>query len=230
MSLAPQLPFETVFFDCDSTLSALEGIDELARRKGVDQELIPLTEAAMDGRMPLEEVYRRRLDVIRPDSEIIRWLQQRYLETMVEGSDEVVSVLHALGKQVHIVSGGIRQAVVAVGEMLEIPANRIHAVDVNFDESGDYSGFDESSPLARAGGKADICRRVLEKGQSAVLVGDGVTDLEAASAGVFVVGFGGVAQREAVKRGASVYINGPSLCDVLDAILTEAEREHLLDR
>jgi phosphoserine phosphatase len=38
--------FAAVCFDCDSTLSRIEGIDELARRAGLEQEIAPLTDAA----------------------------------------------------------------------------------------------------------------------------------------------------------------------------------------
>jgi len=56
--------FRTVLFDCDSTLSAIEGIDELAVHCRDDVE--QLTDAAMRGRIPLEEVYGRRLRLVQP--------------------------------------------------------------------------------------------------------------------------------------------------------------------
>ena len=39
---------DVVFFDCDSTLSTIEGVDELARRRGVD--VARLTADAMAAR------------------------------------------------------------------------------------------------------------------------------------------------------------------------------------
>ena len=39
--------FDFVFFDCDSTLSSIEGIDELARQKGKFNQVKQLTDAAM---------------------------------------------------------------------------------------------------------------------------------------------------------------------------------------
>jgi len=41
--------FDLIFFDCDSTLSAIEGIDELAKFKGKEQRVGVLTQKAMDG-------------------------------------------------------------------------------------------------------------------------------------------------------------------------------------
>ncbi len=217
--------FDVIFFDCDSTLSTVEGIDELAIRAGVADELVPLTNAAMEGKIPLEEIYRKRLELIRPDQEALNWLSQRYVDQMVEGATEVVSELMKQGRSVHIVSGGVRQAVLSVGNFLGVPGDQVHAVDVFFDEKGNYAGFDEQSPLARAGGKAEVCRKVLSQTQNnnntkAALIGDGITDLEAAEAGVYVIGFGGVARREAVVQGASAYVDDPALTPVLDLLLT----------
>ena len=46
------------FIDCDSTLSTIEGIDELARGKGGDvfERVVELTNAAMNGEVPIGEV------------------------------------------------------------------------------------------------------------------------------------------------------------------------------
>src|SRR5690349_741380 len=58
--------FDLIFFDCDSTLSAIEGIDELARFKGKEWRVGILTEKAMNGDLDLAEVYGKRLQAIRP--------------------------------------------------------------------------------------------------------------------------------------------------------------------
>ncbi|HKK16006.1 MAG TPA: haloacid dehalogenase, partial [Gammaproteobacteria bacterium] len=107
----PFYDVKVVIFDCDSTLSAVEGIDELAARKGVDEQLAPLTTAAMEGRMKLEEIYGHRLALIRPARRDIDWLIQRYIASVVTDAGYVIKNLQESGKEVHIVSGGIRQAV-----------------------------------------------------------------------------------------------------------------------
>ena len=56
--------FASVVFDCDSTLVAVEGIDELSGP--YRDRITALTDAAMDGSVPLEEVYGRRLEIIQP--------------------------------------------------------------------------------------------------------------------------------------------------------------------
>lgn len=220
-------PFHTIFFDFDCTLCTIEGIDELSRWADKADQLVPLTEAAMEGVLPLESIYGQRLEIIRPGQYAIERLARRYGECLVDGSQELVRRLHGLGKQVHIVSGGIRQAILPVSKILEIPDERVHAVDLVFDETGAYAGYDTSSPLTRCGGKPAICERTLGAGQPAALIGDGITDLEVASIGVVFIGFGGVAHRERVAHRARHYLDGPSLLPAIDLLLTPQERDTL---
>jgi phosphoserine phosphatase len=207
----------TVAFDCDSTLSTLEGIDELARRVGAADEIAALTAAAMDGRVAMEAVYGRRLDLVRPGADDLAWLADRYRETVVPGARELVAALVAEGRDVHIVSGGLRQPVVGFAAVLGLGPRQVHAVGVDLDDQGRYRGWDRTAPTARGGGKAEVMAQ-LAAGRAAVLVGDGATDLEARSAAVRVIGFGGVVARDRVREEADAWISGPSLQDVLAVV------------
>jgi hypothetical protein len=59
------------------------------------------------------------------------------------------------------------------------------------------------------------------------MVGDGMTDIAARAGGAYVVGFGGVAYREQVAKGADCYIAGPELTATLEQLLSAEEREAL---
>ncbi len=220
-------PFNQVFYDCDSTLTRIEGIDELARNADVADQLIPLTAAAMNGGMPLEEVYSRRLHVIQPTRQDVQWLAQRYQEEVVDHALDVIAKLHQLGKDVHIISGGLRQPIIELGALLEIKSENIHAVDINFDEDDNYNGFDQTNVLAANGGKAKVCKMLAKANDRNVLIGDGVTDLEAIDVGVVVIGFGGVVRREEVVKRAAFFVDGPDFSDILEVILTPEEKTKL---
>jgi phosphoserine phosphatase len=129
-----------------------------------------------------------------------------------------------LGKVVHIVSGGLRPALVALAETLAVAPARLHCVDVRFDAAGAWGGFDTASPLARKGGKAELARRLVAGARPAVMVGDGITDLEAKPEVDLFVGYGGVEDREAVRRGSPVFIRCESLAPVLAVCLTADEK------
>lgn len=211
--------FDIVCFDCDSTLSRIEGIDELARRAGVEDHVAPLTAAAMAGELALDAVYGKRLECVRPDREALQWLAGLYVDGMVPDAIETVARLYAAGTDVRILSGGLRQAILPLAARLGIPPDKVHAVDVIFGEDGSYADFDRSAPLARPGGKADVCRLLGAGGRSVALVGDGATDIEARAAGAFVIGFGGVVVRDNVKAEADIFVSGPSLTAVLEPLL-----------
>lgn len=216
-------PYAAVVFDCDSTLSSIEGIDELARQAGLYEQLAPLTHAAMDGSLPLQDVYRQRLDAIRPPWEAVAAVGESYIRHVVQGAAETVAALQARGKRVHIVSGGLRQALWPLAAFLGIPPGNVHAVDVYFDGEGRYQGFDEASPLARNGGKTEVCRQLRDQEGALLLVGDGITDCEAMASGADFIGFGGVVQREAVRQSAPLYIDNPDLQTLLPHLLTAEE-------
>ena len=68
-------PYKHVFFDCDSTLSTVEGIDVLAETAGKKWRVEVLTNAAMDGKLDLEDVYAKRLQAVRPTHEQIQQIR-----------------------------------------------------------------------------------------------------------------------------------------------------------
>lgn len=206
-------PFRSVLFDCDSTLSSIEGIEELAT--GRRDEIVAMTEAAMRGELPLEAVYARRLAIIRPTRQAIERLGELYVERQVEGAREVIDELTRLGIEVRVISGGLLPAVRRLTRALGIADAQVHAVDIYFDVAGEYAGFDESSQLARQGGKPALIRTMVDLPRPAMLVGDGATDLEAREVVESFVAFAGVADRENVTAHADAVVRGPSLLPVL---------------
>jgi phosphoserine phosphatase len=213
--------FELVFFDVDSTLVSIEGIDELAAG---DAEIARMTEAAMNGAMPIDAVYRQRLERIRPSAAAIAALGRRYVESMVPGAPETIRTLRDAHVDVHLVTAGIRQAIEPLAEALGIPPRALHAVALRFDENGSYAGFDEASPLARGGGKELVVLNVRARSHGkAAFVGDGVTDLEAKDAVDRFIGFGGVRERDRVAAGSDVYVRDGSISSVLPYLMEEHE-------
>ena len=216
-------PYRTVVFDCDSTLSAMEGIEELAGEHAA--ELVRMTELAMEGTIPLEEAYGRRLDLARPRREDVARIGEAYIEHMVPGADRLVAALHSLGKRVVIVSGGLLPAVRHLGRHLGIPDEHIEAVDITFDAAGHYADFDADSPLARAGGKPVVLARRAAAGDEApvVLVGDGATDLETAPVVARFIAYGGVDRRAAVFAAARITCEERDFRGLVPLLLTNEE-------
>ncbi len=218
-------PYAGVVFDCDSTLCAVEGIEELARLAGRHvAELEELTARAMEGELRLEQVYGRRLELVQPTAEEIAQVGRRYRESLLPGARDLVRALHFLGKRVMVVSGGLAPAVRDVARHLGLSDGDVHAVELRFDAAGRYAGFDARSPLARAGGKLDVLRALAAQSAGPLaLVGDGATDLEAAPAVARFVAFGGVVRRPAVFAGAAVRAEDRDLAALAPLLLSPAE-------
>jgi phosphoserine phosphatase len=214
----PRNRFGTVIFDCDSTLSSIEGIEELAREHRAEIEA--MTEEAMRGTVPLEHVYARRLALVRPPRGRVLALGQRYIDTLVPGTRETVATLLAAGVHVRVISGGLKQAVLIVARELGIEESAVDAVDVYFGEDGAYSGFDVASPLAASGGKRIVIESMRpEIPHPIMLVGDGATDEEAMPAVDAFVAFAGVAYRPAVVAAADYVIRDRSLTPIIQLAL-----------
>jgi len=213
--------FRTVLFDCDSTLSTIEGVDELARDH---PEVHALTEAAMRGEVPLEEVYGRRLEIVRPSRAAVEALGRRYIENMVPGARETVRALLDAGVCVRVISGGLRPAVVALARELGLSDDDVAAVDVYFSADGAYAGYDAASPLARSGGKRVVVEEWLpELPRPVLMVGDGATDLEVQGVVDRFVAFAGVVARPAVIAAADEVIREFSLLPVVEMVLGRRE-------
>lgn len=227
-------PYGTVAFDCDSTLSAIEGIDELARLvpggERLAGEVAALTARAMSGEVPLEEVYGRRLALLRPDRAALEALGALYVERRLPHGQALVAALRALDKRVCIVSGGLLQPVLALAEQLGVEPEEVHAVEAFLDRAGAWVGYDEDSPCARAGGKLAVLRALssTDRGGGVALVGDGATDLEAAPAVRRFVAFGGVERRAAVFEHAAVTCSSPDLAALVPLLLAPDELERLV--
>ncbi|MDP6849823.1 MAG: HAD-IB family phosphatase [Planctomycetota bacterium] len=205
---------KVLFLDCDSTLSSIEGIDELALRG--DADVAQLTARAMAGELPLDAVYKERLRMIQPTASDFEWLSKRYWETRLSGALETIAALQGIGVRVCVVSGGLLPAVQPFAERLGVAPSDIFAVPYPLDSSDPMTEAC-AHPLAKNGGKPSIvesaCHGTCSK-EARMLVGDGVSDLEASSALGLFVGFGAVESREQVRAQAPVFLDGPGLWSV----------------
>ena len=207
--------FQTVIFDCDSTLSAIEGIDELAGPHRA--EVARLTEQAMAGEISLEAVYGSRLDLLQPTRAQLATLGRQYIERMVPGARETVAALQRDGVVVQVMSGGLLPPVLDLARHLGIPDDRVAAVPVWFDADGGYAGFDSDCPFTQSGGKRRWIEAHLGRLPRPILmVGDGATDLETRPVVDCFAAFTGVVRRLPVADAADVEL--ASLPDVLTLV------------
>lgn len=217
--------FAGFYFDCDSTLSTIEGVDELTRKltPAARAELKQLTQAAMDGSQSLAKIYEERLQVIAPSAVELEAVTSAYIENALPDAAATIAALRFLGKHVGVVSGGLRQPVAAFASALGIPSQHVHAVPVLFDEAGAYRDFDRRSPLWKNGGKIDVMKAIPQEHRPVAFVGDGITDLETVPVVDRFVGFGGIERRTKVEAAAEHYVTEARLAAILPHCLSEDE-------
>jgi len=216
-----------VCFDVDSTLLAAESLDlALSQAIGDDETkkraIAEITDLGMSGEIGVTESLRRRLAMAALDRAGVAETAEALRRRITPGMPELLGALRARGDGVFAVTGGFRDVVGPALADLGFTEQTIRANAFLWDESR-VAGFDETSPLARNGGKAVVVRALKDEtgAAHAVMVGDGVTDLEAYEAGAAdaFVGFGGVARREAVEARAPAYAQD---VDELKALLFNA--------
>lgn len=220
--------YKHIIFDCDSTMSAIEGIDILAQSSAqIKQQITALTNDAMDGRIDLSEVYVKRMDIIKPHKKDIEALTKAYIEHQVVGIYNLITLLKQSDKEVYVVSGGLYEPVYEFSISLGVKPENIRAVQVEYDSQGHYQSVPDS-PLTQSTGKAQVIEQMIgdAKGRR-MMIGDGISDYHAHSAVDLFVGYGGVVSREQVKAKSDVFIEDQSLAAV--AVLAGVFNESHID-
>lgn len=212
-----------IFIDCDSTLSSIEGIDELARLRDEEtfRQCENMTNRAMDGEIAIEDVYGARLELIRPTAAECERIGQLYIDTVEPTAIACLAELRSAGWEPIIVSGGLTQAIAPFARFLGI--ERVRAVDLKLDASGAYLGFDTRCPTSRMGGKMEVIaadRSALDA-EMVVMVGDGFSDVETQPYVDLFIGYGGYVERAKVMAESRHFVY--QLSDI-PALLPEKDR------
>eukprot|EP00798_Chlamydomonas_sp_ICE-L_P020401 gene20401-27172_t len=201
-------------------MSINDGLDVIAEFLGSGAEIKALTSKAMEGTMSLDESLEERLRILDcTPSDIRAFLVAHPPESRInEGAKELIAALQKRGTPVYLISGGFREILNPIAEYLCVPPTHVIANRMNFQwdpATGDATklvGFDPNEPTSKNKGKPLAIRRLRERHpeyKTIVMVGDGVTDLEAISeeggANIFI-GYGGNVQRSQVMHEAAWFV------------------------
>ena len=104
------------------------------------------------------------------------------------------------------------QMIQPIADAVGIPSHRIFANYILFDGphgKGEYNGYDTNQFTCRDGGKARAVQHIkAELGVAGpiVVIGDGITDVQAKPPADAVIGYGGVVVRESVREQADWFV------------------------
>jgi len=222
-------PLDAILFDCDGTLSSIEGIDELAVSAGPEkaQAVQALTADAMGKTGINPEVYQKRLELVAPARAEVEQLGETYFRHCTPDSKAVISLFQQLGKPVYVLSAGLFEAVSWFANQLNIPPQHVFAVRIQFDEQGAYRDFDKTSPLIHNQGKRIIVEQLKKRHSRLLYLGDGLNDLAVRDLVTRFVGYGGSYYRQNIADQCEFYIKTPSLLPLLPLVLTAEEYDGL---
>jgi phosphoserine phosphatase len=156
--------------------------------------------------VPLDEVFAKRMEIIRPNREMAERVCDLYIGNIVPGAAELISMARSEGWTPVIVSGGFAPLIAPLARHLDI--GHVEAVPLCFMDSGEYAGYGTDYPTTRNLGKNEIIREWKKAmlPERVVMIGDGVSDLETKPDVDMMIGFGGVVLREKVSLGADVWL------------------------
>ncbi len=198
-----------IVFDCDSTLSCIEGIDELGRILDADTfaQVEQLTNDAMDGKLPLDEVFPKRMELIAPSAQEAEAIAQMYIDKVESTAIATLKTLRDQGWTLMILSGGFAPLIQPLADLLEI--EEVHAVPIYFDEQGNYASYGKDYPTTRNQGKVEIINDIKSRHnpEKIIMVGDGISDLETKPVVDQFIGFSGFIARNKVVADADIMIN-----------------------
>jgi len=220
-------PLDAIIFDCDGTLSHIEGINDLAAMSGHADRIRNLTEVAMGQTGIQPDIYAERLSLVQPKKEQIRLAGENYIQHVTEDVPEIIKLYQRHGKQIFVVSAGLRPTVCMLSQHLGIPDKNVFAVEISVDGRGDYVDFDRSSVLTGNLGKRAVVGSICQKYPRAAYVGDGMNDLPVRDQVIRFVGYGGVYYRENIASMCEYYISTLSMASLLPLTLTATERDAL---
>lgn len=165
-----------VVFDMDSTLIEAEVIDELAKRAGVGEQVMSITDRAMRGELNFKDSFSERVA-------LLKGLSASVLEDIAhtlpvtEGAAHLISVLRRLGYRTAIVSGGFTYFAKALQAQLGIDYVFANELDI---ENGLVTGR-VTGDVVDGERKAQLLRQLAQAEdislQQVIAVGDGANDL-----------------------------------------------------
>jgi phosphoserine phosphatase len=168
-----------------------------------------MTSAAMGGKLNFREALTQRLRIIQPSEYMLAEFNRIHTFQTTPGVRDLIHALRSQGTDVFLVSGGFTQMIHPLATSLGIPHKNVYANTILFDTVGYYAGFDTNASTSNDGGKADTVRQLRLAADNKgpwVMIGDGVTDVQARPPADICIGYGGVVIREAVKLEADIFI------------------------
>lgn len=200
-----------VVMDMDSTLIAVEVIDELAKRWGVGPEVQRLTEEAMAGKIDFDESLAQRVALLKdmPQTELKKVADQI---SLTAGAEILIQTLKKIGYKIALISGGFSY----FGEILKqnLGLDYIYTNNLEIQE-GKLTGR-LMGPIINADRKAQLLESIAKQEglslESVIAIGDGANDIPMLQRAGLGIAFNA---KKKTREAASTVINQKNLASIL---------------
>ncbi len=198
--------------DMDSTIIEQECIDEIAKRAGVADQIIGITEKAMAGELDFEAALKERVSLLTGLS--VDVLEDVYKEqiSLTPGAPELVNTMRRSGAMAILVSGGFTFFTKRVAR----------ACGFDFDQANELETVDGAltgkvvEPILDKRAKVDalhqMCSRFGVSPKESLALGDGANDLDMINEAGLGISFRG---KPILKQAADIAIEHGDLTAVL---------------
>lgn len=203
-----------VQMDVDSTFIQQEAIELLAAKAGVLDQVVTITNLAMQGNLDFASSLIERVKLLRglPQTAIVE--VQREI-TLTHGAAHLVETLHERGHEVSLVSGGFIDIIEPMIKELKIKFYRANKLEI---VNGFLTGRVEGEIIDRAAKAAALSHFAQLAGvkmENTVAIGDGANDLDMMALASISIAFNA---KPIVAQAAQFSITEPSLQSVLRLI------------
>lgn len=177
--------------DFDSTFTQVEALDELVRislkkhpeREATYKKIEDLTNAAMEGKLSFRESLSQRVQLLHANQDHLKQLVSRLKKKVSSSFSRNREFFKKHADEILIVSGGFKEFITPVVVPYCIKKENIYANSFKFDEEGNITGYDETNPLSREGGKVILLKQLQLKG-NIFGIGDGHSDFQLKESGL----------------------------------------------
>ena len=214
------LLIKLVVFDLDNVIIDGEAIDEIGKLANVEEDIVQITEKAMQGEIDFETSIKDRVQLLEGTS--IEEIEKVADELpLMPGACDTIARLKEEDVDVAIISGSFDVVAEKVKEKLGVDTIYTNSFTV---EDGKLTG-EVTGPLV-SGSKLDVLKDHVEEAgislEEVVAVGDGANDISMIESAGCGIAFNA---KDSVKEIADVVVDEKDLTKVLDEILNQLTTE-----
>lgn len=170
--------FGLVAMDMDSTLLAIESIDEIADMQGIKAQVAEITQRTMRGEIVFAESLRQRTALLQNlDQDALQYVYDHRVR-LSPGAEKMLQRMKSAGLKTMVISGGFTFFTDRIKSRLSLDYAAANTLDI---QDGKLTGK-VLGEIIGAHGKAALLNKVREelglKREQVIAIGDGANDLK----------------------------------------------------